>query len=65
MYTLNQALAEDRLRESLRRAELGRVRSRQSAERRWQRLERLVNSVHGRRREAARDASSVLLSLAR
>ena len=60
MYSMQEALARERMSESRREARISRIASQMAAARRWRRLERIARSVHQRHVESVDNAAAAL-----
>jgi hypothetical protein len=60
MYSLQEALARERMSESRREAGISRIASQMASARRWRRLERIARSAHQRHVESVGRAAVAL-----
>ena len=60
MFSMNEALARERMHESRRRAEYSRIAGRMASARRWRRLERIARSAHQRHFQSAVEAAAAV-----
>jgi len=60
MYSMQEALARERMSESLREARISRIASQMASARRWRRLERIARSAHQRHVESVDRAAAAL-----
>ena len=60
MYSMQEALARERMSQSQREARISRIASQMAAARRWRRLERIARSAHQRHVESVDKAAAAL-----
>jgi hypothetical protein len=60
MYSMQEALARERMSESQREARISRIASQMASARRWRRLERIARSAHQRHVESVDQAAAAL-----
>jgi hypothetical protein len=60
MYSMQAALARERMSESRREARISRIASQMASARRWRRLERIARSAHQRHVESVDRAAAAL-----